>query len=121
QGSLGARGARIRRRSCPAPPVYKAESPPFDQMPAGEPLIGPRKNESSGDPGGERGAHLPAENPGLFRIAIAHRIDAELGQHQRLVDSEIMQTGDVAAERRFIVQVDVETKEISEIDRQIFG
>ena len=57
----------------------------------------------------------------LLLLALAERIDAELGQHQRLVDGDIVQPRDVSAEGGLVVQIDVEADEIGEIDRQIFG
>ena len=90
-------------------------------MSAGEPFVGPGKDEGARDPGGKGGADLPGQRPGLLLLAGAQRIDAELGQHQRLVDSQIVQPGDVAAKRGLVVEVDVEAQEIGEIDRQIFG
>ena len=59
-------------------------------MAAGEPLVGPSEDEGAGDARGERGADLPGENSRLLLLAAVHRIDAELGQHQRLVDRQIV-------------------------------
>ena len=90
-------------------------------MAAGEPLVGPGKDAGAGDPGGEGGMDLPGQDIALPVLALADRIDAELGQHQRPVDGEVVQAGDIAAKRGLVVQVDVEADEIREVDRQIFG
>src|SRR5207248_1911575 len=105
----------------PTVAVGQAERPILDQMTAGEPLVGPGEDECAGDTGGKRGAHLPGQNVRLLLLAVTHRVDAELGQYQRLVDREIVQPGDVAAERGLLVQIYVEAEEIGEIDRQVFG
>ena len=43
--------------------VDEAERPVLDQVAAGEPLVGPGKYESAGNPGRERGADLPGQIP----------------------------------------------------------
>ena len=121
QHALVAAGDLVKGWLRPALPVDEAERPVFDLMSAGEPLIGPGKDKSAGNAGRKGGAHLPAEDAGLLVRAVAHRVDAELGQDERLVDREIVQPRDIATERRLLVQVDVEAEEIREIDGQIFG
>ena len=90
-------------------------------MAAGEPFVGPGEDASPGNPGRERGADLPGQYPPLLLLALMQRIDAELGQHQRPVDGEVVQPPDIARERPLVVQIDVEADEIGEIDGQVFG
>jgi hypothetical protein len=40
----------------------------------------------------------------------------KLGQYQRLIDRQIVQPRDIAAERRLVMQIDVEAEKIGEID-----
>src|SRR5579884_3285846 len=112
-------GVECRLRA--ALPVDEPEIPVFDAVAAGKPLVGPGEDEGAGDAGGEGGSHLPAERMRLLRLAGAHRVHAELGQHQRLVHREVVEPRDVAAERALVVQVDVEAEKIGEVDRQVFG
>ena len=121
QRPLVTRGDLIEGRLRLALAVNEPERPILDQMAAGEPFIGPSKNEGARDARGKRGPHLPPQDLGLLLIAVAHRIDAELGQHQRLVEGKIVEAGDVPAERGFVVQIDVEAQKIGEIDRQVLG
>src|SRR6266403_5451326 len=90
-------------------------------MTAGEPFVGPREDEGAGDTGLEGGVHLPRQDAPLFLLALAKRIYAEFGQHERLVERDIVQPRDVSSESRLVVQINVEANEIGEIDRQIFG
>ena len=90
-------------------------------MAAGEPLVGPGEDKGARHPGLEGGVDLPGQDAALLLLALAERIDAEFGQHQRLVDGDIVQPGDVPAEGGLIVQIDVEADEIGEIDGQVFG
>ena len=55
------------------------------------------------------------EELGLALLALADRVDAELGEHQRLVLGEVLQPREVAAEVGLAVQVDVEGDEVEEV------
>src|SRR5258706_16254009 len=101
--------------------IDKAKAPILDQVAAGEPLVGPGEDKSAGDPGGKRGAHLPGQDLPLFLGTVVHRVDAELGQDQRLVDGEVVQSRYVATKCSFIMEIDVEAEKIGEVDRQVFG
>ena len=90
-------------------------------MTAGEPFVRPGKDEGAGDAGLECGVHLPRQDAPLFLLSLAERIDTEFGQHQRLVEGDIVQPRDVSAEGGLVVQIDVEADEISEVDGQVFG
>src|SRR4029077_10137598 len=57
----------------------------------------------------------------LFLLALTHRIHAEFGQHQRLINREVVQPRDVPAKCGLLVKIDVEASEVSEINRQILG
>ena len=63
------------RRFRPALAVDEAERPILDQMAAGEPFVGPGKDESAGDPRLERGADLPGQDPllALLRLRGSNR------------------------------------------------
>src|SRR5205085_8803449 len=78
-------------------------------------------DESAGDARLEGGVNLPRQDAPLFLLPLAERIDAEFGQHQRLVERDIVEPRNVSAEGGLVVQIDVEADEIGEIDRQIFG
>src|ERR1700757_2165324 len=65
--------------------------------------------------------NLPGKYASLLLLAQPHRIDPELGQYQRLIDSEVVQPCDISPECRLVMKIDVETNEIGELDRQIFG
>jgi hypothetical protein len=101
--------------------VDEAEGPVLDEMAAGEPLVGPGKDEGAGRAHGESAANLPGKNARLLRLAFAHGVDAELRQHQRAVDREIVEAREIAAERPLLMQIDVEAEEIGEVDGQILG
>src|SRR5262249_7059084 len=96
-------------------------SPILDQMATREPLVGPRKDEGAGDAGLEGGMHLPGQYLPLSLLSLAERIYTELGQYQRLVEGDIVQSGDISTECGLVVQVDVEADEIGKVDGQIFG
>ncbi len=119
--SLIARAHGRKRRLRIAVTIDEAESPILDQMTAGEPFIGPGEDAGTGDAHLESGAELPGQDAHLLVIAFAHRIDAELGQHQRPVDGEVVQPRHVFAEGMLVMEIDVEAEEVGEIDRQIFG
>src|SRR6185437_12285718 len=101
--------------------VDQAEGPILDEMSAGEPFVGPGEDEGAGHPHGEGGADLPGEDGALPLLALAHRIDAELGENERAIDGEVVQPRDVAAKGVLVMQIDVEAEEIGEVDRQILG
>jgi hypothetical protein len=121
QDTLIAPRHRLEGGLRPALAIDQAKRPILDLVPAGKPFVGPREDEGAGDPRGERGTHLPIEGSGLLGRAVAQRVDAEFGQYQRLVDRQVVQPGDIAAEGILVVQIDVEAQEIGEIGRQILG
>ena len=90
-------------------------------MTACEPLVGPSENKSAGDTCLESCVHLPGQDLPLPLLALAERIDTEFGQDQRLIEGDIVQPRDISAEGGLVVQVDVETDEVGEIDGKIFG
>src|SRR5204863_3076368 len=97
----------------------EAERPIADRRTAGEPLVGPREDERARHAPLEGRADLPRENGRLPVRAFADRIDAELGEHQRLVLGEILQPREVAAKRTLLVQIDVEADEIDAVDVEV--
>src|SRR5205807_8555491 len=111
----------VERRFRPAFPVDQTEGPVLDQMTAGEPFVGPGENESASDTRLEGGVYLPGQDSSLPLLSLTERIYTEFGQHERLVEGDIVQPRDVSAKSGLVVQVDVEADEIGEIDRQIFG
>src|SRR5690349_1512829 len=90
-------------------------------MTTGEPLVGPGENEGPRDARLEGGVHLPGQDLPLPLLTLAKRIDPEFCQDQRLVEGNIVQPCDVATKSGLVVEINIETNEISEVDRQIFG
>jgi hypothetical protein len=90
-------------------------------MPAGKPLVGPGKDECPRGSCRKGRADLPGQDAALLLLPQTQRINAEFGQDQRLIDREIVQPRYVSAERRLVVEIDVEANKVGEVDRQIFG
>ena len=66
----------------------------------------------------EAGAHHHRHQLGLVLLALPDRVDAELGEDERLVLGDVLQPAEIAAEGLLAVQVDVERDEVEEL-RQV--
>ena len=95
--------------------IHQTEGPVGDLRAAGEPVVGPGEDEGAGHARLEAGADHPGEQLGLPVGALAQRVDAELGQHERLVLGDVLEPREVAAEVDLAVEVDVEGDEVDEV------
>ena len=98
----------------------EAEFPIQNLVPAGEPLVGPRKENRAGGAAFDHDIEMPVEHLGLHVLALAHRIEAEFAEDHRLVFRQILQARDVAFEIRAAFQIDVEAVEIDVRWEEIF-
>ena len=104
------------------PPGRQAEGPGLDGVPVGEPVVGVAEDERAGAALVERGPHLRREHLRLLRLGEAlTRVHAVLPQQQRHVAGDALEAGQVVAEGRLVVQVDVEADEVDRPRPQVLG
>ena len=88
-------------------------------MSAGVPVVGPGEDVGPGQAHQLGLAQVAREQSGLLRLAMPERVQAELAQDQRAVADQVLQPEHVVAERRMVVQIDVEGHEIEEGEIEI--
>jgi hypothetical protein len=100
-------------------PAHQPEGPVLDREAARVPLVGEGEGDGActaelgGDAGGAR------DDGRLGLLPLADGVDAELGEHEGAGAGQVLQTGEVAAQGDLVVQVDVETGEIQEVELQV--
>src|SRR5262249_19274153 len=101
--------------------ITEPKAPFYKWAPAGDPLIGPGENAGPSDARLKRSADLPGQDLALALPPLTVGVHAKFRQDQWLVDRDVVQPRNVAAEGGLVMQIDIEADEIREIDSQIFS
>ncbi len=111
---LGRRGAghqRTDRTLVPAA-VDQTEAPALDPFAAAEPFVRVAEPDRAGDGGPAGRVVKPAPGLGLGRLPVRRRVQAKLGDHQRFVASQVLQTVQVAGQGLRLLEVKVHRQKI---------
>ncbi len=111
------RGRRLRA----AGTIDQAEGPVVDRMAAAPPFIGPRERHRAGGTFLEGGADVHRGDLGLARHALSDAVGARLGEQERLLPGDVLQPGEIRAQLRFAMQVDIEGADVQERQVEKFG
>src|SRR5262249_9466583 len=112
---------RVQRRFLAPFAIDQAKGPVLHIEPPGKPLVCPSEDHGPSYPHLKACSYLPSESLSLKLKAFPDRINTEPCENQGFVFSQIMEMGEIAAERRFMMKVDVERHEISKINVKILG
>ena len=110
-----------RRRLQMAVAIDQTEPPILDRMAAPPPLVGPCKRDGAASAFLERGADVHCRDVGLAGFTLANRVGARLGQKQRLVAGDVLQSREIRAQLGFKMQVHVERADVEEGDIEKLG
>ena len=101
--------------------IDQPECPVVHRVAAAPPLVGPREGHGAARAFFERGANLHRRDLGLARFAFTDAVGARLGQQQRLVSGDVLQSREVRAQFGLAMQVDVEGADVEERQVEEFG
>src|SRR5205807_2413897 len=73
----------------------QTERPISDLLSAGEPFIGPSKEDRPGQPAFHDAVDVPAEDVGLLVLRVADGVHAEFAEDERAIFGEILQAQEV--------------------------
>jgi hypothetical protein len=100
--------------------VGDAEGPIFDLAAGAKPLVGPGKNYRTRRPGVESRPDLPVERMRLRQLAMPHTVETQLGQQQRAVAADVLQTRQVGLQLTLSLQIDIERNHIEKGQVEVF-
>src|SRR5437588_7204496 len=73
----------------------QTECPISDLLSAGEPFVGPGKEDRSGQPAFYDAVDVPAEHVGLLVLGVADSVHAEFAEDERPIFGKILQAQEV--------------------------
>src|SRR5207237_3735880 len=98
----------------------QTKRPIGDLLSAGEPFIGPGKEDRPGQSAFHDAVDVPAEHVGLLVLRVTYRVHAEFAEDERAIFGEILQAQEVTLERVLVVQVNIEAGEVAVLGEEKF-
>ncbi len=98
----------------------KSECPISDLLFAGEPFVGPGKENGASESTFDHAIDMPAQHFGLLVLAVSDCVHSEFAQDERTLFDEILQTEEITLEIALLMQVNVKAKKIDVLREQKF-